>query len=232
MGGFVSVQQGPGSLFAGRYRLREQVGVGGMGRVYRAHDEVLDRDVAVKLLDERASADADVSRACAEEARAAARLARPGIARVFDSGIQDGRGFVVMELVSGRTLEQILRGRGRLAPFEAAEIAARVAAALEYAHRQGVVHCDVKPHNIILAPDGTPKLVDFGIARVASTTGSLAADEIRGSAPYVSPEQVRGEAVDGRADIYGLGAVLYELLTGRPPFRYVARAVEPARATD
>ena len=210
---------GAGGLIADRYRLGAQLGRGGMGRVYQAHDQVLDRDVAVKLLDEGACADAEVGQACADEALVAARLSHPGIASIFDSGVHEGSAFVVMELVAGRPLDQIIHDGSGPAPIEAAAIAARVADALDYAHQQGVVHCDVKPQNIILTPEGQPRLVDFGIARVMTTTRSVGPEELRGSAPYVSPEQVRGERVDGRADVYALGAVLYELLTGRPPFQ-------------
>ncbi|HZO26411.1 MAG TPA: protein kinase [Chloroflexota bacterium] len=215
----MALSVGAGGLIANRYRLGAQLGRGGMGQVYQAYDQVLGRDVAVKLLDEGACADAEVGQACAEEALLAARLSHPGIASIFDSGVHEGYAFVVMELVAGRPLDQIIHNGPRPAPIEAAALAARVADALAYAHQQGVVHCDVKPQNIILTPEGQPKLVDFGIARVMTTTGSLGPEELRGSAPYVSPEQVRGERVDGRADVYALGAVLYELLTGRPPFQ-------------
>ena len=215
----MTVSIGTGSLIASRYRLGGPLGRGGMGRVYQAHDQVLDRDVAVKLLDGGACADAEVGQACADEALVAARLSHPGIARIFDSGVHEGCAFVVMELVAGRPLDQIIHDGSRPAPSEAAAIVSRVADALDYAHQQGVVHCDVKPQNIILTHEGQPKLVDFGIARVMTTTRSLGPEELRGSAPYVSPEQVRGERVDGRADVYALGAVLYELLTGRPPFQ-------------
>ena len=215
----MTVSVGVGDLIANRYRLGTPLGQGGMGRVYQACDQVFDRDVAVKLLVEGACAEAEVGQACAEEARVAARLSHPGIAGIFDSGVHDGCAFVVMELVPGQPLDRIIRDGPRPAPLESANIAARVADALDYAHEQGVVLCDVKPQNLILTPDGQPKLVDFGIARVMTTTRSLAPEELRGSAPYVSPEQVRGERVDGRTDVYALGAVLYELLTGRPPFQ-------------
>jgi eukaryotic-like serine/threonine-protein kinase len=208
----------PGSRLAGRYRLCEPIGSGGMGRVFRAHDEHLDREVAVKVLDEVGRAGDEAGRTYAREARAAAALTHPGIARIFDSGTQDGNTFVVMELVPGRTLRQLLDERRTLRPIRAAELAAHVADALDAAHRQGVVHCDVKPHNIIVTPSGMPKLVDFGIARAANATRGFGPEEIWGSAPYVSPEQVRGEPIDGRTDLYALGAVLYEMLTGRPPF--------------
>lgn len=213
----VATELGPGSRLADRYHLEEQIGYGGMGRVYRARDERLGREVAVKVLDERA--DGDFGRACLEEARATARLTHPGIAAVLDTGAEDGRSFIVMELVQGRTLRQVLDERLTIPALEAAELAAQVADALESAHRQGVVHCDVKPHNIILTTEARPKLVDFGIARAVTKTRTTAVEEIEGSALYLAPEQVRGERLDGKTDVYALGAVLYEMLTGRPPFQ-------------
>jgi eukaryotic-like serine/threonine-protein kinase len=217
MGNIAAAAPERGDGLADRYRLGEQIGAGGVGRVYRARDDVLERDVAVKVLDGGAAGDAEFGRACAAEARAAAALTHPNVARVFDSAIRDGRGFIVMELVPGRTLRQILAERGTLPPAEAIAIALPLADALDEAHRQGVVHCDVKPGNVVVTPDGVPKLVDFGIAQAASAWGPTDLDEIRGSAPYMAPEQVRSERVDGKADVYALGAVLYEMLTGRPP---------------
>ena len=205
---------GPASRLADRYRLVEQIGSGGMGRIYRAHDERLDRDVAIKLLEPDADA-ADVS---ASEARAAARLAHPGLAQVFDVGRQHGLEYIVMELVRGRSLREVLAARRRLSPAESVSIGAQLADALAHAHRHGVVHCDVKPRNVMLTPDGTVKLLDFGIAQGTGTTRTLPLGEIRGSAAYLSPEQVRGERPDGRSDVYALGALLFELLTGRQLF--------------
>jgi hypothetical protein len=132
--------------------------------------------------------------------------------------VQDGRCFVVMELVPGRPLDQVLRERRALPPLEAAALTAQVADALAEAHRGGIIHCDVKPQNIIVMPDGSPKLVDFGIARAVSTTSGVRPAEILGSAPYLAPEQARGERLDARTDVYALGTVLFELLTGRPAF--------------
>src|SRR5215210_695024 len=206
-----------GDRVADRYQLCELLGQGGMARVYRAHDEVLDRAVAIKIIDRHAGDDATFEQACIKEARAAAALAHPNIAQIFDSGVHDGCGFIVMELVSGRALRTILDERPVLPTLEAIELAAQVADALDCAHRHGVIHCDVKPPNIIVTPDGCPKLVDFGIARaMTATTGQ--ASEIWGSAPYLSPEQVDGLRPDARTDIYALGTVLYEMLTGRLPF--------------
>ena len=207
------------SQLGDRYLIEEPIGYGGMGRVYRAHDTLLDRKVAVKLLDEAVIDNGDLAGAPLAEARAVAKLAHPGIIHVFDVGVQDGTCYVVMELVPGRTLHELVRERGLLPPAEAVDIAAQVADALDDAHQHGVVHCDVKPQNIIVTPEGRAKLVDFGIARAATAERVLPLDEIMGSVAYVAPEQVRGERVDGRTDIYALGAVLYELLTGRKPFQ-------------
>src|SRR4051794_22438127 len=147
-------------LVANRYRLGEPLGQGGMARVYRAHDEVLDRAVAIKII-ERQPDNAAFEQACITEARAAAGLAHPNIAQIFDTGEHGGQGYIVMELVPGRTLRAILDERPILSPGEAIELAAQLADALDYAHRHGVIHCDVKPPNIIVTPDGRPKLVDF-----------------------------------------------------------------------
>ncbi|MBV9580908.1 MAG: serine/threonine protein kinase [Chloroflexi bacterium] len=200
---------------AGRYRLEEPLGYGGMGAVHRAHDELLDRPVAVKLLDHASPEQAGVSVA---EARAAARLNHPGIVQVFDAGADHGTSYIVMELVPGRSLRDILRERGPLAPREAIVLAMQLADALDAAHRTGLVHCDVKPGNVIVTPTGHVKLVDFGIARAAAAACSAPTGETRASASYVAPEQLCSQPVDGRADVYALGAVLYEMLLGQPPF--------------
>ena len=212
------VRPGRLRIVAGRYVLGEPVGRGGMGRVYRAHDRLLDRDVALKLLYADAVHDRELGRACATEARAAGRLAHDGVARVFDAGIDDGCLFIVMELVRGETLASRLVDGARPRMRDAVGLVAQVADALDHAHACGVVHCDVKPANILVTPEGRTKLVDFGIAHAATVTGTLSLGELRGSAPYISPEQVRGGPVDGRSDLYALGAVLFELLTGHPPF--------------
>jgi eukaryotic-like serine/threonine-protein kinase len=207
-----------GRLIAGRFRLLESLGRGGMGRVYRAQDELLGRLVAVKLIYDDAIVDSDVRHACALEARAAARLNHPGIVRILDSGFDDGHLYVVMSLAEGRTLAEIIRTEGPISTVRALEIAAQVADALEAAHQEGIIHCDVKPGNLIVRPDGTVQLVDFGIAKIAASTTSLDSSTLQGSAEYVAPEQVEGAAVDGRTDLYALGVVLFESLTRRTPF--------------
>jgi serine/threonine-protein kinase len=205
-------------IVAGRYRLIEPLGRGGMGRVYLGHDELLDRPIAVKLIYDDAVSIRDQRQACAVEARAAARVSHPGVVRILDSGFDDGHCFVVMELAEGKTLAEILRERGALPIARALGIAAQVTDALEAAHLQGVVHCDVKPGNLIVDSFGRVRLVDFGIARVASSSTGLSDQDIHGSAKYVAPEQVEGTDIDGRTDLYALGVVLFEMLAGQPPF--------------
>lgn len=191
-----------------------------MGRVFRAHDELLDRDVALKLIYSEALADEELSRECAAEARVAASLTHQGIARVLDSGFDDGRCFVVSELVEGQTLSALLAEHGPLPVRQALDLAIQVADALDAIHKHGIVHCDVKPSNAIVNADNQAKLVDFGIARMTATTGltGLTGEPLRGSAEYVAPEQVQGDHMDRRIDIYALGIVLYEMLAGKTPF--------------
>ncbi|MFN8633437.1 MAG: protein kinase [Chloroflexota bacterium] len=203
---------------AGRYRLLEPLGRGGMGRVYLARDEVLDRPVALKLIYDDSVQDRDIRHACAREARAAARLNHPNIVHILDSGFDDGHLYVVMQLAHGETLATIVREAGPLPLGRALNLASQVADALDAAHQQGVVHCDVKPGNLIVDDDDHVRLVDFGIARVATSTTGLSDQLLQGSAKYVAPEQVEGTAVDGRSDVYALGVVLFEMLTGEPPF--------------
>ncbi len=191
---------------AGRYVLGEPLGRGGMGRVFRAHDALLDRDVAVKLVEDAAAT---------IEARAAAGVSHSRVVRIFDVG----SGFIVMELVEGPSLREVLREQGRLRPARAARLAAQVADALEAIHRHGLVHCDVKPGNILITPSGIPKLTDFGVAQAAAGPHPDVADgAVWASAAYLSPEQARGESVDARTDVYALGVVLYEMIVGRQPF--------------
>src|SRR5437764_4364467 len=207
----------PGQLIGGRYRLAQEIGRGGMAAVYRAHDQQLDRDVALKLVDSGPASE-DFSDTFLKEARAAASLRDPNVVTVFDVGEHDGRPFFVMELLEGGDLRALLRARGRLGPREAGRIALGVARALAAVHASGLIHCDVKPHNVLLTSDGQPKLADFGVSRVAAASRSADRTEIVGTVPYLSPEQVRGQALDPRTDVYALGSVLYELLAGRPPF--------------
>lgn len=204
---------------ADRYELGEVIGRGGMGTVYRAVDSVLGRPVAVKVL--RGSVvDHDPSSVARfeREARAAATLSHPGVVAVYDTGADDASRFIVMELIVGRSLEAILRQDGPLDPDRAVAIAARVADALAAAHGAGIVHRDIKPANVMVASDGTVKVLDFGIARAIDGTTLTQNAMVLGTAAYMSPEQACGRPADERSDIYSLGCVLYAMLAGHPPF--------------
>ncbi|MEV6952436.1 protein kinase [Streptomyces sp. NPDC051183] len=208
-----------GDQLAGRYRLDQRLGQGGMGEVWRAHDTALDRAVAVKVLLEAATNDELVAR-FRREATIGARLQHPGITVVHDVGQQDGRLFIVMELLAGEDLASVLaRVPGGLPQDVAVELAAQTAEALAAAHEQAVIHRDLKPANLFLLPGGRLKICDFGIAHSSdATAGWTVTGRIFGSPPYMAPEQWRGERVDARCDLYALGGVLYALLTGEPPY--------------
>ena len=196
-----------------RYRLEELLGSGGMAEVWRATDSVLHRAVAVKLLRDTAE-DANTRARFRDEARTLARLSHPGLVVLLDAGINAERPFLVLELVTGQTLDQECAGRP-LEPTRVAEIGRELASALAYAHRAGVVHRDVKPANVLLGHDGRIKLADFGIARlIGETVRHTRTGQAIGTAAYLSPEQVRGEDVTGSTDVYSLGLVLLEALTG------------------
>jgi serine/threonine protein kinase len=206
-------------VLSGRYELSHLVARGGMAEVYRARDQLLDRPVALKVLFPELSVDRSFVERFRREAQAAANLSHPNIVPVFDWGEDNGTYFIVMEFVDGRALSSILRTAGPLHPDRAAEIAADVAGALSYAHRHGVVHRDVKPGNVLITEEGTIKVTDFGIARAVNTEESLTqTGAVMGTATYFSPEQAEGMGVDSRSDIYSLGVVIFEMVTGRPPF--------------
>jgi hypothetical protein len=207
-----------GRQIGGRYRLIAPLGEGGMATIWRALDEQLDREVAVKLLREQYSTDAGFAARFRQEARAAGSLSHPNIVPVYDYGTDDGSQFIVMQLVEGDDLATILRERGSLETDEAVRIALGVASALEAAHRRGLVHRDVKPGNILLTDDGDVKVTDFGIARAVAEASMTVTGTTLGSVHYFSPEQARGDEVTGASDVYALGIVLYEMLTGRRPF--------------
>jgi eukaryotic-like serine/threonine-protein kinase len=207
---------------AGRYRLDEVIGRGGMSTVYRGTDLALDREVAVKVaLDPLAEENPVYVARFKREARAAASFSRPGVVTVYDAGADGPTRYIVMELVDGQNLSEVLRAQEpdhRLAPARAAWIAEQIADTLAAAQAAGVVHRDIKPANVMITPDDQVKLLDFGIARTADGGTLTQAASVLGTAPYMAPEQAMGNPADARSDIYSLGCVLYEMLTGRPPF--------------
>ena len=207
-----------GTVLGGRYRLVELLGQGGMATIYRALDDQLGRDVAVKLLRPEYLRDPDFSSRFRQEAQAAASLTHPNVVTVFDYGEDPSGPYIVMELVDGEDLATIIRRSGALPPRQAARIAAAVARALAAAHARGLVHRDVKPGNVLIGRDGQVKVVDFGIARALSEAQMTLPGTTLGSVHYFSPEQARGEPATASSDIYSLGIVLYELLTGSRPW--------------
>src|SRR3954466_10618607 len=207
-------------LLGGRYALGETIGIGGMAEVFHGTDVRLGRDVAVKVLRADLARDPAFQARFRREAQSAASLNAPCIVSVYDTGEEDGVPYIVMEYVEGRTLRDILQTKGRLLPQRALEVVADVCAALDVAHTAGIVHRDIKPANVMLTPRGEVKVMDFGIARAVSGTSSTMTQTaaVIGTAAYLSPEQARGEHVDARSDIYSTGCMLYELVTGTPPF--------------
>ena len=209
-------------VLAGRYELHRQLATGGSADVFLARDQLLNRPVAVKILNATLSEDEAFVERLRKEAQIVASLNHQNIVGVFDQGEQDGAPFIVMEYVDGRSLAEILRNEGRLHPDRAATIAVDVAAALDAAHRQGMVHMDVKPGNVLITAEGQVKLADFGIAKAlndgSETDLTVEDGTVMGTATYISPEQATGAKVGPRSDVYSLAVVLYEMITGRPPF--------------
>src|SRR3954447_16882908 len=209
------------TVFNGRYELHRRLARGGMADVFLARDQLLDRPVAVKVLFPEFATDPSFVERFRRDAQSAANLNHPNIVSVYDWGQEQGTYFIVMEYVHGLSLATILSTEGPLHPQRAAEVTSDIAAALGFAHRNGVIHRDVKPGNVLISPQGQVKVADFGIARAmgAGTEDNLTqAGSVMGTATYFSPEQAQGLTLDPRSDLYSLGVVLYEMTTGRPPF--------------
>ena len=207
------------ALLNGRYQLLEQIGSGGMADVFRARDPVLDRYVAIKVLRKDFSGNEEFQKNFRLEARAAANLSHPNIVTVHDFGFADDLLYIVMEYIPGKDLKQLIREKGRFSVETGIPLIVQACAGIGYAHRAGLVHCDVKPHNMIVAKDGRLKVTDFGIARALATiVQGERANVVWGSPLYFSPEQAQGEAPTPASDVYSLGVVMYELLSGTPPF--------------
>ncbi len=204
------------TLAEGRYRIERTLGRGGMAVVFLAYDEELQRRVAVKVLAEHLLSDSTFRARFLQESRLASRLAHPNVVRVYDAGDADGKPFIVMEYVSGDTLAD----RGKIAPDAAVALALQACAGLQHAHDAGLIHRDVKPANLLVREDDVLKIADFGIARAVEQTRLTQHGTVLGTAAYLSPEQTAGEEVTAAADVYSLGAVVYELLTGRPPYTF------------
>src|SRR4051812_21633353 len=210
-----------GTLLSGRYRLDAQIGSGGMSTVYRAFDTVLERQVAIKLMHREIASDSDQLERFRREARAVAQLNHPHVVGVIDAGEDEetmGGPYIVLESVEGETLKARTRRFGRLDVPEAVAYAIEIARALGAAHERGIVHRDVKPQNVLVDEEGSAKVTDFGIARTLDQEGLTADGRVLGTTDYVSPEQALGHPVTGQSDLYSLGIVLFEMLTGDVPF--------------
>ncbi len=208
-------------VFGGRYESRRRVGSGGMAEVYLAYDQLLDREVAVKALNDELASDPQFVERFRREARAAARLSHPNIVALHDYGATDDAYFIVMEFIDGQTVGDLVEAKGAMDPVRVAEIASDVASALERAHHSGLVHRDISAGNVMISSSGETKVTDFGIARVMDEHDqqtTVGAKTVFGTAAYISPEQAQGQSVDERTDLYSLGVVMFEMLTGRPPF--------------
>ncbi len=206
-----------GTLIDGRYRVSARLGSGGMADVYLAHDTLLGRQVALKLLHHRFSEDQEFVERFRREASSAAGLSHPNVVAVFDRGEWDGTYYIAMEYLPGRSLKAVVREHGPLSPGDAIDIVVQILLAARFAHRRGIIHRDIKPHNVILDEEGRAKVTDFGIARAGASDMTLTGS-IMGTAQYLSPEQAQGHAVTESSDLYAVGVVLYELLTGSVPF--------------
>ena len=208
-----------GKLLGNRYEMVEKIGNGGMATVYRATDKILKRDVAVKILRDEFTTDEEFIKRFEVEAQSAARLTHPNIVSIYDVGVEDNLHYIVMELIQGKTLKEIIiEERGPLPWKWSVNVAIQIASALEMAHKNNIVHRDIKPHNIIITEDGIAKVTDFGIAKAVSNSTITAFGTTIGSVHYFSPEHARGGFTDAKSDLYSLGVVMYEMLTGKVPF--------------
>src|ERR1039457_576613 len=206
-----------GTVIDGRYRVAARLGSGGMADVYLAHDTLLGRQVALKLLHHRFAEDQEFVERFRREASSAAGLSHPNVVAVFDRGEWNGTYYIAMEYLPGRSLKAVVREHGPLSPPDAIDIVVQILLAVRFAHRRGIIHRDIKPHNVILDEEGRAKVTDFGIARAGASDMTLTGS-IMGTAQYLSPEQAPGHTVSGRSDLYAVGIILYELLTGTVPF--------------
>ena len=208
-----------GKLLDNRYEMLEILGVGGMAVVYKARDRVLDRFVAIKIMKDEFSNDEEFRKRFRNESQAVAKLSHNNIVSIFDvSSPNSPVQYIVMELIEGITLKNYLQRKGSLSWQETLFFAQQISKALSHAHSRGIIHQDIKPHNIILLRDGTVKVTDFGIARFEKNQETRVIQEAIGSVHYIYPEQAKGSRIDHRADLYSLGVVMYEMLTGRVPF--------------
>ena len=207
-----------GSVIGNRYKIQEKIGNGGMATVYKALDQILNRYVAVKVLQEEFTTDEEFIKRFNAEAQSAARLIHPNIVSVYDVGQEYNIYYIVMELIQGKTLKQIIEEDGHLSWKWAVNIAIQIASALEMAHKNNIIHRDIKPHNIMITEDGVAKVTDFGIAKAVSNSTITAFGTTLGSVHYFSPEHARGGYTDSKSDLYSLGVVMYEMVTGKVPF--------------
>lgn len=206
-------------ILAQRYELIERIGDGGMASVYRAHDQLLDRYVAVKILHPQFANDEEFITRFKKEAQAAAKLSHANIVNIYDVGEWQEKHFIVMEYVEGETLKSKIQRDGKLSIHDTLNISEQISEALEHAHTHNLIHCDIKPHNILLKANGQVKVADFGIARAATSSTMTYGGNVVGSVHYISPEQAQGNAITPKSDIYSLGVVIYEMLTGQVPFK-------------
>lgn len=213
------IRQGQNIVLDNRYKVIEKIGVGGMADVYRGYDELLGRMVAIKILHANFASDEGFVGRFKREAQNAGRLSHPNIVSMYDVGYDQGYHYIIMEYVEGKTLKEYIQERGNLSIDESVKFAVAIAEGLEHAHAMGIVHCDIKPHNMLITKSGRLKVTDFGIARAVNSQNTMMyTNSVMGSAHYLSPEQASGKSIDGSTDIYSLGVVLYEMLTGRVPY--------------